>query len=55
LRVSQRKRRHFLRVKRDVVGLMAEAKFYDRRGRMVKHVMRYLGTAEWVRLQGEQS
>lgn len=54
MRVSQCKRRHFLRVKRYVVGLMAEAKFYNRRGSVVKHVMRYLGTAEWVSLQGEK-
>ena len=41
------KRRHFLHVRREIAGIMAQAWFTNRRGKLVKHVMRYLSAAEY--------
>ena len=47
MRISRRRRRHFLHIKREVAGIMAQAWFYNRRGVLVKHIMRYLSIAEY--------
>ena len=51
VKVSRRKRRLFLRVKTQDSGIMMQAWLYNRRGMLVKHVMRYKSFDEWTRTQ----